>query len=308
MSNSEIRFVKSTAIDRRKWDHCIDHSISGIAYASSWYLDRICRHWDALIWGDYLYVMPLPNNSKFGISYIYQPFFTQQLGVFSAFQSDSEIVNQFLSSIPGKFRLTDLKLNISNWPTITDFSIAQNTTYQLSLQSGIENIRGLYQSNTRRNIQKAVTNHVYVSKVSDISFFRQFTQKNLRNLAPEIKSKHYAALHRIIEYALNKHLGEIYGAFDSTNNLIASAFFLNSHQKYIFLAASSNAEGIEQRAMFLLIDQFLSDKAGENQILDFEGSNIPGIARFYAGFGASPESYYSIHRNKLPKLLRLVKK
>jgi hypothetical protein len=60
--------------------------------------------------------------------------------------------------------------------------------------------------------------------------------------------------------------------------------------------------------MFLLIDQFLCNKSGENQIFDFEGSNIPGIARFYAGFGASPITYYSVHRNKLPALLRMIKK
>lgn len=308
MSNSEIRFIKNSAIDRRKWDHCIDHSASGIAYAYSWYLDRICKQWDALIWGDYLYVMPLPNNRKLGINYIYQPFFTQQLGVFSAFQTEPEIVNLFLNSIPRKFRLTDLKLNLANQPTRNDFLITQNTTYQLSLQPGIDNIRRLYQSNTRRNIQKASASQVSVSRVSDSSFFCRFTQKNLSQLAPEIKSKHYAALQKVIDYALENQLGEIYGAYDTANNLLASAFFLNSHRKYIFLAASSNAKGMDQRAMFLLIDRFLSDKAGENQILDFEGSNIPGIARFYAGFGAIPATYYSVHQNQLPGLLKMVKK
>jgi hypothetical protein len=42
--------------------------------------------------------------------------------------------------------------------------------------------------------------------------------------------------------------------------------------------------------------------------LDFEGSNIPGIARFYKGFGALPQTYYSLHQNRLPKLLQIFKK
>ena len=50
MSNPEIKFVKNKDIDRTKWDRCINNSTSGIAYASSWYLDRICQHWDALRW------------------------------------------------------------------------------------------------------------------------------------------------------------------------------------------------------------------------------------------------------------------
>ena len=307
MSNPEIKFVKNKDIDRTKWDRCINNSTSGIAYASSWYLDRICQHWDALIWGDYLYVMPLPNNRKYGIRYIYQPFFTQQLGVFSAFPTEPEIVNQFLNSIPRQFRLTDMKLNLANRPTTHSFILEPNATYQLHLESGLENIRNSYNSNTRRNIQKAIRNKVFISQVFDIKFFRMFTQQNLKDHSTDVKLKHYLALQKVISYALINHLGEIYGAWDATNNLIASAFFLNTHQKSIFLAASSNAQGIDQSAMFLLIDKFISDKAGKNQILDFEGSNLAGIARFYAGFGAKPETYYSVHQNKLPKLMQILR-
>ena len=67
---------------------------------------------------------------------------------------------------------------------------------------------------------------------------------------------------------------------DSANNLVASVFFLTSNQKSIYLAATSNQTGIEQSAMFLLIDTFIQNNAGKKQILDFEGSNISGIARF----------------------------
>ena len=74
------------------------------------------------------------------------------------------------------------------------------------------------------------------------------------------------------------------------------------------MAASSNQAGIEQSAMFLLVDTFIEKNAGKKQIFDFEGSNIPGVARFYAGFGATPETYYSVHQNRLPKLLQIFKK
>jgi hypothetical protein len=60
--------------------------------------------------------------------------------------------------------------------------------------------------------------------------------------------------------------------------------------------------------MFLLIDTFIQNNSGKNLILDFEGSNIPGIARFYKGFGAMAETYYSVHQNRLPRLLRIFKK
>lgn len=308
MINPEIRFVRNADIDREKWDQCVSNSPFGIVYAFSWYLDRICTKWDALVWGNYLYIMPLVNNSKMRIRYVYQPFFTQQLGVFSNFPTEPDIVNQFLYTIPEKFRLTDMNLNLGNTPTTSSFKISQNTTFHLELHQNLKVIRSFYNSNTRRNIQKALQNKVFVSQVYDIPMFLKFTQTNLINKSPEVKSKHYLALQKVISYALYNQLGEIYGAFDSGNNLIAAVFFVGSDQKVIYLAASSNTKGTEQSAMFLLIDAFIQNNEGKNLVLDFEGSNIPGVARFYAGFGAKPQFYYSVHQNRLPALLRYFKK
>lgn len=308
MSNPEIRLVKNSSIDREKWDQCIKSSPFGIVYACSWFLDRICSQWDALVWGDYLYIMPLVNKSKFGIRYIYQPFFTQQLGIFSAFPPEPEIVNQFLNAIPKQFRLTDMKLNFGNMPATNTFTIKQNTTYELALYSNLNLLRDNYTTNTRRNIKKAIQHKVFISPVYDISSFIFFTQQNLKDKSPEVKQQHYLALQKVINYTFYNQLGEIYGAWDAANNLIAAAFFLNFNHKSIYLAASSTPEGMEQSAMSLLIDTFIQSNAGKSMVLDFEGSNIPGIARFYAGFGALPQYYFSVHQNRLPKFLRIFKK
>lgn len=308
MSNPEIRFIPNNNIDRAKWDRCIAQSPFAIAYAYSWYLDRICRKWDALIGDDYQYVMPLVNNSKFGISYIYQPFFTQQLGIFSQFPIEPAIVDQFLNAIPKQFRLTDMNLNLGNPIPSEDFNTKHNTTYHLNLQPEISEIRAAYNSNTRRNIQKAIQSKVSISQISDVSLFLKFTRTNLKEKSPEIKSSHYSALQEVVNYALCNKLGEIYVARNPENNMLASVFFVQTNQTSIYLAASSNQEGIEKSAMFLLIDTFIQKNAGSSMTLDFEGSNIPGVARFYAGFGAMPKTYFSIHQNRLPKLLRILKK
>jgi hypothetical protein len=42
--------------------------------------------------------------------------------------------------------------------------------------------------------------------------------------------------------------------------------------------------------------------------LDFEGSEIPSVAYFYSKFGAEPVPYYRWRMNRLPRLLRWVKK
>jgi hypothetical protein len=78
-----INYIKHKDVDTEKWDRCIEQSVNGIIYAFSWYLDIVCDEWDALVDDDYESVFPLVKRKKFGINYIYPPFFTQQLGLFS---------------------------------------------------------------------------------------------------------------------------------------------------------------------------------------------------------------------------------
>jgi hypothetical protein len=308
MNHPEVRFVKNEDIDFQKWDRCIANSIYGTVYAYSWYLDLVCERWDALIWGDYLYIMPLVNKRKFGINYIYQPFFTQQLGIFSGFPTDPEIVNLFIASIPPKFKLIDYKLNSGNLPTSSKLQFQQNSNYQLSLDSSAAQIQRNYSTNTKRNIKKAIQEKVQISRVYDNRAFIQFTRENLKNKSPEIKEVNYQALFKLVSHVLYHQKGEIYGAYDASNNLIAAAFFLRFGQQCIYLVASSTEAGTAQSAMFLLVDTYIVNNSQKQSMLDFEGSNIAGIARFYSGFGATHQIYYSFHQNRLSQLLRLFKK
>ncbi|MEA3446653.1 MAG: hypothetical protein U9R19_18205, partial [Bacteroidota bacterium] len=95
-----IRFLIHKQIDKRKWNQCIKSSVNGIVYAYSWYLDIVSENWEALVEDDYKSVMPLTINEKYGISYLRQPIFTQQLGVFSSQRLDSNLVKTFIKSIP----------------------------------------------------------------------------------------------------------------------------------------------------------------------------------------------------------------
>ena len=52
--------------------------------------------------------------------------------------------------------------------------------------------------------------------------------------------------------------------------------------------------------MFAILDHGIGKYADTGLILDFEGSEIKGIARFFAGFGASPVYYNTLKINRLP--------
>lgn len=76
-----IRHLQHKQIDPLKWDGAIFRSRVPQAYALFGYLNKITDdHWSALVYGDYEAVFPLPLKQKFGITYVVQPIFCQQLG------------------------------------------------------------------------------------------------------------------------------------------------------------------------------------------------------------------------------------
>ncbi|MEI7803415.1 MAG: hypothetical protein WCI97_12250, partial [Bacteroidota bacterium] len=91
-------YLKHAEIDKTKWDHCVKNSINHLPYCYSWYLDVVSPGWEALISGAYKYIFPLTHRRKARINYLYQPYFTQQLGLFSSKKFSQKILNEFLSA------------------------------------------------------------------------------------------------------------------------------------------------------------------------------------------------------------------
>ena len=294
-----IRYLKNNEINTEKWDECIMNSFNGIVYAYSWYLDIVHETWDALVEGDYERVMPLPVSEKWGISYIFQPFFVQQLGVFSKSILTPDIVQSFIQHIPDKYKLVDINLNSYNMLDSSKLDVFNNKNHVLDLINKYPILSGKYASNTKRNLKK--------SQKQKLSLVKGIKPENLiqlfkTNKGKEIKNwgeAEYQRLHRLIYMAIYKGRGLVYGVFGEHNQLCAGAFFLKSHNRLIFLFSATDKLGKETAAMTYLIDSVIQEFSPGKLVLDFEGSNDKNLARFYKGFGAKEVEYARFRRNNL---------
>lgn len=308
----DIRLVKHNAINKSAWDNCIDKSVNGNIYGFSWYLDIVCEEWDALVTEDYETVFPLTHRKKFGIWYLYQPFFTQQLGVFSIRHITPEIVEEFLAAIPEKYRLAEINLNAYNKPDKTKWKVFDNLNHELDLIESYSIIKKNYSQNTNRNITRAIRNNISISsniKPEDIvTMFRQNKGKQFSHL----RENDYRRFIRLTYECLAKNKAICYGAYTANNNMCAGAIVVFSHRKAVFLFSATNEVARENGAMFLLTDHFIQDLAGNHLTLDFEGSNDPNLARFYKSFGSVSIRYPGLRFNNLPLpvnfLVRIFKK
>jgi len=52
--------------------------------------------------------------------------------------------------------------------------------------------------------------------------------------------------------------------------------------------------------MFVLMEKLIEQSRGDFPVFDFEGSTLPGVARFFEGFGGLKTIYPRIKKTKFP--------
>lgn len=300
-----IAYIEHAKIDVEKWNCCIANAPNTRIYANDWHLDRTAENWDALVFGDYEYVMPLPVRKKWWVGYVYQPLYSQQLGIFPS--PSTAVAQQFFQVLQSKFRFVDVNLNSWNNANenIAGITFEARENFLLPLNTDYTSLSQNFSKNTKRNISKAKKHNLNVVEGIRLEEYLAFKKENL---PPGTTKKDIGKLKSIIAFGQYKGFGEIHGVYGPNNKLCAAVYFCWWKNRVTFLNAASNEEGKNLGAMFLLVDKFIRTKSMRNLTLDFEGSMVPGVARFYQGFGATPETYLRLRINRLPLLLKWWKK
>lgn len=301
-----IKYLKNSEIDRAKWNLCVANASNASFYALAEVLDITSPNWDALVYLDYQAVFPLPWRKKMGIKYIYPPFFSTQLGLYSHQLLD---VSQFINAIPKSFRYQELKLNTFFQIPEAQYSARKNKTYCLNLSRPYEELAQSFSKNHQRNIQKANQNSLTLIKAGDTQSIIDLFIANKGGISSFVHAD-YQTLHRLMSHFLAIGKAEVWSVYDEKNTLCAGGFFITEFGKTVFMFSGSDEVAKERRAMFFLFDQYIQAHASSNIVLDFGGSNDENLARFYAGFGSKPFFYDTImldHLGLLGKVIRLFK-
>ena len=291
----KINYISNQQIDKNKWDRCIIESLSPMVYGMSWYLDVVANSkWDALILGDYQMVFPIPyRRNIFLQNEIIQPIFCQQHGLFSKFEITNDVLLQFLNNIPNKFKNVILKLNEkNNIISHPKLSVTNQTNILLDLNHSYEYLKTKYSKNLKRNLKKSNRFDLIFSKDINVETAYNFYfehRGNKLNFSRKVKNN----LLNLFKTLNNKGFSEIVGVFEGTQ-LLAVVFFIRFKNRLTYFIPPSSPEGKQKSAMHFLIDKIIQEYASQDMILDFEGSNVESIARFYKSFGGTNNNYQLI--------------
>lgn len=300
----KLQLVLSSGIDKKKWDDTILASDNCSVYALSWYLDQVADSWGGIISDEYATILPLCFRKKFGINYIYQPFFTRNTAIYGNKENNSELTS-ILEELKSNYKFWDFCLE-GTLPPIEKCIYTSRIYQSLNLDNTYETLSKRYAGNLKRSIRDAKASGLMIKNTNDCkvftSRFKQYTSHRIK----EFKERDYIKLEQLLELCM-KHTSYQFLSVYKNEVELSSAFICKAGSRFIYIEGYSSPEGRTLQAMHFLFNHFIENHSGQPYNLDFGGSNVPGIAHFFHAFGATDQTYNHLYMNNLPPIIRRMK-
>lgn len=306
-------------IDPLRWDAFVAASPQGSVYADYGWASAVASGWKAIILekgGDWRAVLPFLPKKKYGIQYILQPPFCQTWGpilkpleessTYTKFSLQHKLLTQLAEAMP-KVGLYHMHCHPSIRYLLpfhsAGFEIQTRYTHRLQLHSTSTLIEALSPQG-RRKLRKSEKASHHLSSGQIDTFLALVKENNAQgtDVLGGIKSgekllRSLAALPGVSVHLCSTKEGE---------PLAAGIFAHDAHTTY-YIGGAIRPGKPDDGAMYALMVYAMQEaKRRGCQQFDFEGSMIPGIARFFRQFGATPTAYFSLHKNRLPLPLRWI--
>jgi hypothetical protein len=303
-----IQYLEPEQIDRQKWDACIATAHNSIIFNYSWYLDATCDYWGALVKGDYEAVFPLPFKHRMASFFIFQPFFSRQLDVYSKTPLSAAEIDSFFEAIPEPFKHIQVGFGKIEDYVPQSFEIEEFEYQQLQLSNDYNTLKAGYSTNAKRLLKKAEKAVLRIAPLDDPALIVDMFKAEKGKKIGALNEKDFKRLVNLMNVCLAHNKGEALGVYNTEGTLIATGFFMLETNRIMYLKGTANAEGKQLGAMYFLFNSVIEKNAGKEMILDFGGSRVKSVAEFFKKFGAVDAFYLFLSRNNLPGWVNILKK
>ena len=239
--------------------------------------------------------MPIFYNTKYGLKYSLQPYFCQQISIYSIDKINDLSIKKFLKKIPKSIFFTDI-----NFAFQPDSKLILKQNFILNLNQEYYKLYKNFRKDRRKSIRKATeANLSYQDFNNKIALIELY--KNVFDFLKTPK-KYFDKIDALIEYCLNNNLGFTRNIFHE-EKIVCIGFFLKYNGRIYYLFGASSKEGKKYGATTFLLDSVIKEYSKTENILDFEGSTIPSIASFYKSFGSELTHYYNYKSNAIKRFI-----
>lgn len=310
-------------IDPQDWDQFVNHSIQGNIYHLHTYLSHLLPDWQSIIVMEgtqMVAAFPFEIKTKWTINYGLQPFFAQYLGVLFLDKSENhakrlefqkKAIQLIHENIPANVKYLsynfspgfeyELPLIWQGWKSKSLF------TYWVDIRNGYDAFLRESASHVRREIKKSDAAGLVVKAENNpetvINILKQAKPAAISQIAPHF----FEALANNANHYFKEGKSCCLIGYDGDKPIAGIIYFFH-RQKMIYYQGSTLPDYKNTGIMTKIIAESVRLNEGKYEYLDFDGSMIEPIERFFRGFGAFPVRYSNVTLNRLPRPLRIVQK
>ena len=300
-----FKYIKHKDIDFERWDLCISSLQAPQPYGFSWYLNWLVPQWDAIVYGDYEVILPIFLRTKNGLSYTTRPFGTQSTGPYAKIPLSTKWIEDLINEATRYVKYGEFFL-APGTPLPAHFKPEALANYSLQTNDCYEALYSAYSKQNKRNIKKANAIDLQWAEWSSIEEAVSLWKLNTQSQTA-ITDENLERLKKLMEFCKYQNKGTLYAVRDEYNQLIGAHFWIIVEGRSTLILNATNDYGKEHGVSAWLIDQHIRTVASSDHVIDFEGSSLDGLARFYSGFGATNHPFFMHVENRLPIWARYFK-
>lgn len=305
-AHSNIQFLTNNEINKQLWNDCIKASPNGLIYVESFYLDNICMGWNAVTGENYEWVLPITYKTKWGIPYLYQPPFTQQLGVFAK-PNVYVPYSQIIEYLQQHYKFWEISWNYATPDFASSLHIVGATNFILDLSQKHEDIQAKYHNILTKNLKQNKRHELRYCPVENYHTCIQLYKKQYGNRIRHVKETDYQNFSNICKYLHQQKMIICREAVNKKDELLSSVLLLTDGKRLYNIMNVTTAEGRKINANHFLLDAVIREFSDRDLVFDFEGSDLPGVKSFYEYFGGENQPYFMIKYNDLAWPVKLFK-
>lgn len=297
--NFQIDIAAPHQIDARRWDECIQKSLSPLIYARLDYLNYCCDNWSAIVINGYELVMPIPWRKKLGLRYCYSVPFIQQLGYFS--NGGSGFSSVCLSALKRFCRYGDYAFNYSN-----NIQGTLKNNFLIDLSKNYSTIAGRYRTDVRKTVEKAMTAGFVYRPAEPVEVIETYVD-HYADRTPHVSTRDYKNFENLCKRLESSGSAIARKVETDSGESISMVLLLSDNGRLYNMMNCTTDAGRKQSANYFLYDRIFEEFSGRQLWFDFEGSDLEGVKTFYKKFGGILQPYPAVHINELPFPLSKIK-
>lgn len=286
-----MRFLSSHELNKNKWDTLVAQA-GGMHFSASFFLDAMAKNWGVFVDENYTKGFAVCFNRVMGIRVLYPPLFGRTVEFFNLNPADFKTLPELL--IPffqTGFLQSGAELGLEN-KTLKNYQVYDPSKTPNTL--------------AKRMLKKATERGYHIETCAFgpvLPFIRQELSAKVKELNPENLKRLETLLFSLEEQ------GRLlsYGIFNSENELCGGMFFALNDGKMGYILGAAGKSCRDEGGMYLCMEEAIRESLERSFQLDFGGSNIESIRRFYLALGGVDQTYFSYSWDKSPLWFRLLR-